>query len=204
MSQSKEKILGIIHYLASQISLGWNHLFVAKFIGEAYRDNKIMGGDTILKNAQLACEESSVLALGKVVDKHESSQSIYYLLNCLEEDPSSYPYVNKSELLEQIKSHRKKLRKIDAILPNLKEKRDKVIAHLDKKLVNQPETVFSYPPLDTESLIPAFQMIRGILEVYDKQTESFSFWIDEGQDIKRDLDYLIALIDKDKAINSTQ
>lgn len=204
MSQSIEKNLDIIHYLASQISLGWIHLYIAKFIGEAYRENRIMGAHTILKNAQLACEESSVLALGKVVVKHESSQSIYYLLNCLEEDPSSYPYVNESELLEQISNHRDELSKIDEILPSLKEKRNKVIAHLDKKLVNQPETVFSYPPLDVESLVPAFQIIRGILEVYDKQTESFSFWIDEGKDIKSDLDYLIALIDKDRAINSTQ
>jgi hypothetical protein len=204
MSQSIEKNLGIIHYLASQISLGWNHLLVAKYIGEAYRENKIIGAHTILKNAQLACWDSSVLALVKVVDKHKSSQNIYYLLNCLEADPSSYPYVNKSELLVQITNHRDELRKIDAILPSLKEKRDKVIAHLDKKLVNQPETVFSYPPLETESLISAFQVLRGILETYDKQTLSFSLWIGEGQYIRNDLDYLIALIDKDKAINSTQ
>ena len=202
MSQSIEKNLGIIHYLASQISLGWNHLFVAKFIGEAYRDNRIMGAHTILKNAQLACWDSSVLALVKVIDKHKSSQNIFYLLNCLESDPSSYPYVNESELLEQISNHRDELSKIDEILPSLKEKRNKVIAHLDKKLVNQPETVFSYPPLDTESLYPAFQVLRGILKVYDKQTESFSLWISEGQYIKNDLDYLIALIDKDKETNS--
>lgn len=204
MGDSIDKNLKRIHYLASQISQGWHYLHVAKYLKDAYRDNKIKGAHTLLTNAQSACWDSSVLALANVVVDNDDSLNINYLFNCLERDPSSYPYICKCKLRKQIKKHRDQLKQVDAILPRLKERRSKIIAHLDRKLVNQPETVFSYPQLDMESLIQAFLVLREILGVYDKQTESSSLWLDDSGEIYRDIHYLIALIDKDRAVNSTQ
>ena len=100
----------------------------------------------------------------------------------------------------QIERHRKDLKEISASLPltRLIEERDRVVAHLDRKLVNNPDGMFSSPPLDADKLRIAFLRLREILGIYDKQTSSLSLWIDESEDVIRELDYLIRLIDHDK------
>ena len=204
MGKSKDEILDIFDILASQISLGWHQLHVAIYLDKAFLDNKIKGATFLLKNAQFACLNSSVLALLNVVVEHRQSISIYYLFKCLEGSPSSYPYISKKELLDQIDNHRDELMQVEAILPRLRKRRDKLISHLDKKLATQPETVFLNSELDIESLIEPYLLLRGILGVYDKQTESYSLWLDESGDIYKEIDYLIMLIDKDRAVNSNR
>ena len=201
MDQLKERNLRIIRNLASQISLGWHQLHVAIYLDDAFRDNKIKGATILLNNARIACLNSSVLGLLNVVVEHEQSLSIIYLFNCLKANPSSYPYISKKELLDQIKKHRKNLMQVEAILPRLRTRRDKLISHLDKKLVTQPETVFLNSELDMESLIEAYRVLRKILDVYDKQTGSFCLWLDEKRDIYKEVDCLIMLIDKHSAEN---
>lgn len=52
--------------------------------------------------------------------------------------------------------------------------------------------------MDADKLRIAFLRLREILGIYDKQTSSLSLWIDESEDVIRELDYLIRLIDHDK------
>jgi len=201
----QEQVLQVIHYLASQISLGWNYFIVFNYINQAYKQNRIKGAHTILKNAQLACWDCALLAVTKVVKPHDDSLSIYYLLNCIESNPGVYSSIivaelRGTELKKQIERHRKDLKEISASLPltRLIEERDRVVAHLDRKLVNNPDGMFSSPPLDADKLRIAFLRLREILGIYDKQTSSLSLWIDESEDVIRELDYLIRLIDHDK------
>jgi len=198
MGQATQRIRDTIHYLASQISLGWNCFLVSKFIREAYERDKIKGVHTILKNAQLACWDSAILAVAKVLDKHEGSISLNYLFNCIQAEPDSYPVADKTELSKQITDHRKELDNLHAILPSLWEQRDRVVAHLDKRLVNKPENTFSQPAINMDQLHSVFGTLQRILEVYDKQAQTMSLWIDESQPIWDDLEYLIGLINADK------
>ena len=132
----------------------------------------------------------------KIIEKNLDSLNINYLLNCIENSPDNYPFVKKKDLLEQITQHRKELNQVDTLLPGLDQERNRVIAHLDKKLVNNPEIVFPHPRLEMDNLYKAFQILRGILDLYNKQTESLSLWADESNTIRDELENIISLINK--------
>lgn len=197
MTENNEKIQEIVRILTSQISIGWHRFVTAKFIREAYEKGRVRGAHTIFTNSYSACWDAAILAVAKVIDKHKDAISLTYMLNCIETNSKNYPALTEKEILEQINKHRKELQEITDKIPGIWDERDRIIAHLDRKHVNAPTTVYSKPPIELDDLHSAIRTLRQILLVYNTQLDAMGISIDESEYIWNDLEKLISLLDED-------
>jgi hypothetical protein len=192
-----EKIQEIVKILTSQISIGWHHFVIAKFIREAYEKDRIKGAHTIFTNSYSACWDAAILAVAKVIDKHGDSLSLTYMFNSIEGIAKSYPTLTELEIRKQIEKHREELKDIVSRIPGIWNERDRIIAHLDRKHVNSPTSVYSNPPIKLDDLHSAIRELRNILLIYNTQLEAGGITIDENQYIWNDLEKLIHLLESE-------
>lgn len=194
MAEQNANIPEIVRILASQISVGWHYFVIAKFIREAYKKDRIQGAHTIFANSYSACWDAAILSVTKVMDKQKDSLSLTYMLNCIEADANNYPLLTEDELRKQISEHRQELHGLESKIPGIWEERDRIVAHLDRKHVNNPASVYSNPPIELDELHSAIRTLRRILLIYNTQLEAGGISIDESKYIWDDLESLIRLI----------
>lgn len=197
MTEPWSNIREIVKILTSQISIGWHYFVIAKFIREAYEKDRIKGAHTIFTNSYSACWDAAILSVTKVIDKQKGSLSLRYMLNCIEAVPSDYPGLGKTELSRQIDDHRQELQALEEKIAGIWDERDRIVAHLDRKQVNDPASVFSNPRLKLDDLHSAIRTLRRILLIYNTQLEAEGISIDENQYIWNDLERLIRLLEED-------
>ena len=63
MAESNANIRAMVGILASQISVGWYYFVIAKFIREAYRNDRIQRAHTIFTYSYLVCWDAAILAV---------------------------------------------------------------------------------------------------------------------------------------------
>lgn len=197
MTQSIEKIREIAKILTSQISIGWDYFVLAKFIREAYANGRIKGAHEVLTQSYAACWDAAILSVTKVMDKQPGSLSISYLLNCVEASSRDYPSLKTDELKKQIAEHKHELESIEERIPGIWDERDRIIAHLDRKHVNAPASVYTNPPIELDDLHGAIGSLRGMLLVYNSQLQAGGISIDQSQMIWDDLEKLTRLLEAD-------
>ena len=199
MAVQNINIKEITRLLTSQISVGWNYFVIAKFIREAYEEDRIKGSHTIFTNSYSACWDAAILSVTKVLDKQNDSINIKYLLNCIEGSSINYPSLTKDEIKQQIINHRVEINSIEESIPGIWDERDRIVTHLDRKHVNDPANVFSNPRIELDDLHSSIRALRRILLTYNTQLKAEGISIDENQYIWDDLERLIRLIDDENA-----
>lgn len=199
--QPKEKANALIGHITYQLETAWGRFLVAKYIYKLRSSKAINSLHWFLGITEDASMEASILALSRIVVPHRSSISIQYLLDYLEQNPLAFPHISSNTLREQVATDRKSLEAISAIINNIKDQRDTTVAHLDKRHVNNPAAVYSYPPLNYQEVEDVFSRLLNIINNYNELTkpsrEIFLHPIDIG--VSEDMDYLARLIKEDNA-----
>jgi len=180
MIEAIEKIRETAKILTSQISIGWDYFVLAKFIREAYANGRIKGAHEVLTQSYAACWDTAILAVTKVIDKQPDSLNLSYLLNCVETSSKDYPSLTTDELKKQVADHRHELESIEARIPGIWDERDRIVAHLDRKHVNAPTSVYTNPPIELDDLHGAIRALRRILLIYNAQLQAGGISIDQS------------------------
>jgi len=204
MIKAIEKIRETAKILTSQISIGWDYFVLAKFIREAYAKGRIKGAHEVLTQSYAACWDAAILSVTKVMDKQSGSLSLSYLLNCVEASSKDYPSLTTDELKKQIADHRQELESIEARIPGIWDERDRIVAHLDRRHVNAPASVYTNPPIELNDLHGAIRALRRILLIYNAQLQAGGISIDQSQMIWDDLEKLIRLLETDSKSGLTK
>jgi hypothetical protein len=166
MSTSRHKLSEIVTYLSSQLTHGWSALWVAEQIARADRASELLSAQSLFSAAYEACVESAILALARLAIAHRSSMSVDYLLNCIYHSPSAYPVPKRAAVAEAVAQHRALLEDLRPLVDRVKDYRDRAIAHLDKRHVNQRDEVHAHPPVELWEIDRAFELMRVILKAH--------------------------------------
>ncbi len=199
--ESFSKLEAILDYLFDQIDRGWLALTVNKHLSRAYDARRITIARYFFASAFWSSAEAAILALSRLVVKHKRNDSlnVHYLLNYAETFAEAFPHAKKTTVLAAIATHRQELDKINSLVNNLKGQRDQTIAHLDKAYVNDPDSIFSRPPISMDEVEKAYLLVLGIINTYSSFLNSSEHGMSHfDQEVQEDLEYLLNLAERDQ------
>lgn len=199
MISSDQKARDIIGHLAHQLMKGWGAFFVAKHVHEARASRRINCAHYFFGIAEESCIESAFLALSRIIVPHDDSISIQYLLNYAEQNHQVFSRADRQLIMNYVGQHRQQLDSVSSLIANIKEQRDRTVAHLDRKHVTNPSAVYSHPPLDYTEFENIFRLLLRILNTYlGHLRPSEEIYLDDlDPSITEDLSYLVGLIEQD-------
>jgi hypothetical protein len=200
-NSSSPKGREVLRLLFSQLSGGWAAFTLAKYVYEQWASGRIKSAPWFFTIVREESVEITVLAMSRLLLGHTSSISITYLLNYAEKNPGDFPGSRGNAISESVAQHRTILETISPIINNIKNQRDKTIAHLDRLHINNPAALYAYPPLDQKEVEDVFRQLLKILNVYagylspseELKLDSINLGLGE------DLEYLRQLIEQDNA-----
>lgn len=202
MSNLEQQIRDIIGHIAYQIARGWQAFHIAKYVHERRINKRINCAYYFFNGVEDSSIETAVLTLARLTIPHrDESITISYLLNYAEQNREAFPQIQESTVLATIASHRRQLESLNSLVANIKEQRDKTIAHLDKLHVTNPSAVYTHPPIDYQEVERAFRLLLRIVNVYAgylRPPEEIRL-DDIVPNITDDIEYLTKLIEQDNA-----
>ena len=197
MATNNSQIKTIIDLLCSQLSEGWLYYFCAKSLNEAYQKHRITSARFFFMGTFYASLNDAILTLSKLLIDHPDSISIYYLLNYAQNNSSEFRFTTPDKIKQAIESHKQKLGMYNSLLVNVKFQRDRVLAHFDRKHVNDPASILSNPPLDMDEVETCYKELHHILNDYNLYYDKSEFYLKNiEEEVKEDLEYLLSQIGK--------
>ena len=166
MSKSPRKLREIVEYLSDQLTRGWAALWVAQQIDRARREGELGRAQAFFVTTYDACVESAILALARLTVTHKDSISVSYLLNCAQQSPSAFPVPERESVARAVEQHRATLNGMQPLVDQVKDYRDRAIAHLDKKVVNHRRAVHAHPPIELGEVERAYALLLDLLNTY--------------------------------------
>jgi len=194
MSTSETKIGDILGYLSNQLQQAWIMTMVAKHLDRAWRQGKITRSCWFFQAARIACTESAILTFSRLTIDHRDSIHIGYLLNCCRQNPGVFRHANPTLVSEALEKHKRQLEDMEPLVEAVKTPRDQSIAHLDRRYVNNPDAVFSAPPIDMRKLEQALTVLLSIVNTYKGFLDSSELRLESLEArVAEDLAHLLAL-----------
>lgn len=135
--------------------------------------------------------------MAKLLVPDEDSINIYYLLNIATQNPEVFPFVESNKVKETVTKHQRLIEDLQPFIKELRGQRDQVIAHLDRKHINNPTKMLSNQINLTEaekSFDVLLQLINTYMGYYDGK--SFSFGVVESN-VRQEIEYILSLMEKE-------
>jgi len=166
VSKSRGALRAIVGSLSDQLARGWASLAAARQIAGSRQGWEPCRERAFLDTTYDACVESAVLALARLVVSHKDSISVTYLLNCVQQSPSAFPVPERDAVARTVEQHRALLNEMQPLVDQVKDYRDRTIAHLDKKVVNHRQAVHAHLPVELDDVERAFALLLDVLGFY--------------------------------------
>jgi len=197
MTTNNSQIKTILDLLCNQLSEGWLYYFCAKSLNEAYEKHRITSARFFFMGTFYASLNEAILTLSKLIINHPDSISIYYLLNYAQNNPSEFQFAAPDKIKQIAEEHKLKLDSFNSLLSNIKFQRDRVLAHLDRKHVNDPDFILTNPPLDMNEVETCYKELHHILNDYNLYYNKSEFYLKNiEEEVKEDIEFLLSLIEK--------
>ena len=74
--------------------------------------------------------------------------SVSYLLDMCNQEPSAFTRINQAKVSSVVQEHQQQLAKLEPVVQQVKMWRDRAIAHLDRKHINNPAAIANMQPID--------------------------------------------------------
>ncbi len=162
----RDKIKLLLDTLSLELQRGVRCLEIVKAVNQLYKDGQLKREVAFFEIVYDACRREALLSLAKLVIAEKESLSVEYLLNCALEVPSKgFAHASREELKAAVSEHRHRLAELAPLVEDLKARRDRSLAHLDRKHVNEPQ-ILANAAIDLEKVDQAFEMSREIINVY--------------------------------------
>lgn len=167
MKDSREKVEMILDFLFGQLLQGLLYFQCSKSLHNAFQGSDLVKLSYFFAAVYRASLREAVLALARLVIDHRDSITIHYLLNYAENNSSLFSSVNPEEVRNAVKSHKVQLKKYEPLIESVREQRDRVLAHLDRKHINNPADLFLHPQgVNLTEVEECFQKVLEILNFY--------------------------------------
>lgn len=158
----------LLEHLTDLLFRTWSAFLVAKHIDSVIDSETPIQNHYFFVSVQASCVETSLLGFSKLMSRGKSETSVTYLLKLCEQSPSAFPTLSQANGFQVIQGHRQQLANFQLLIGHVKLWRDRAIAHLDKKLVNNPSAVVQMQPVDMDALGEGFILLGDIINTYRK------------------------------------
>lgn len=194
MSTAQDRIEAILGYLSNELLRGILFFNIVKALRNAYSKQQLTSARYFFAGAYEACLRESVISFSKIVTPDQDSITIEYLLNCALQAPRAFPWTTKADLQKLVARHREQLVTFQPLLENVKVQRDRILAHLDRKHINDPAAVFA-EPTDMAEVERCFGVLLGIVNDYKGVFDNSELHLESiGAFIQEDIPYLVQLM----------
>jgi len=216
-----EKIQELTGLLTAELVQGWRCYHIANSIRQAYADKRVNSMYYFLVTVRVSCENSVILTLTNLISeqKRHKTANISYLLREFETwanktkkflnftgrerlDNISRTATLTLRILDKgvprhIAQDREYLETIRPTVEKLESYRNTIVAHIDRKLVNDPAPLLTEPLLYQGEIESAFDMLFGIIKRYSWYLGYEVRFEEHGRRVLEDFEYLIETIEKD-------
>lgn len=191
------KLQSILDSLTDLLFRTWLAFLVAKKLDPFIDNNDLPRVHYFFVSVWVSCIETTLLGFSKLMAIKKKEVSIDYLLNMCVAKPREFTSVSQTDMLQTTKRHREQIEELNLLIQQVKMWRDKAIAHLDRKYINDPSTFAEMQPVDMEEIGKSFLLMQEIINVYRE-------WLKMGQlrlqdyelEMTDEWDYLVGLIQR--------
>lgn len=163
-----EKLKSLLDHLTDLLFRTWSAFLVAKNLDSMSNGNDFIQNRYFLISAYVSCVESALLGFSKLMLSKKDEISVGYLLDLCNKESSAFTQVNQADVSRIVQEHRQQLTKLEPLVQQVRIWRDKSIAHLDRKHINDPSFLANMQPVDMEELGEGFILLQDIINVYRK------------------------------------
>jgi len=169
MITPEQSIERTVQALCSELHWGLRFFFAAKSLNQS----ELKLTPTLFETFTFSCLDDASLILSRMVIakdiiKNDDSVNVQYLFRQAGNNPSLFRFANPGEIESMIPKHLALLDSHKGIIDILKNQRDKNLAHLDRKHVNQPGWHESQPELNWSEVESLYQDLVSIMNSYFK------------------------------------
>jgi hypothetical protein len=161
-----EKLQNLLDHLTDLLFRTWSAFLVAKNLDPIIDSNDLIQERYFLVSAYVSCVESALLGFSKLTSSKKDEVSVGYLLDMCDKEASAFTRVNQANVLSVVQEHQQRLVKLEPLVQQVKMWRDKAIAHLDRKHINDPSAIAKMQPVDMEEVGEGFILLQDIINVY--------------------------------------
>ena len=163
-----DKLQHLLDHLADLLLRTWSSFLVAKNLDPIIESKDFVKSRYFLVSVHISCVESSLLGFSKLLSDKKNEISVGYLFNMCNEKSLVLTGVSKDKLSYTVRTHQKQLAELKPLIQQVKMWRDRSIAHLDRKYVNDPSTIAKMQPVDMEYVGEGFILLQDLINVYRK------------------------------------
>lgn len=166
MATLTDKIKFLLETLSLELEQGVGFLQVAKHIKQSQSEGRLKRNTKFFELVSEACMREALLSLAKLAISGKESVTVNYLLNCAREVPSKlFPGATRREIERSVAEHKRRLEDLAPLIDALRTRRDRVLAHLDRKHVNEPEALTA-SKIDLGEVEEAFGILAEMINTY--------------------------------------
>lgn len=203
MSVTGERMRRILEAVAYTAVQGKIAASVARGLREAYENDRITCSRWFFAAACAATEDRMLLYCYRLhvsSGAQRDSVTVDCLPNCAQSNPGVFGFTNPGDIQKSVDAHRKALEKMSPLIDKVTRERNRSIAHMDRKWINNPEAMLSTEPVIMGEVERSFGLVLDLINVYKGYFEnSEAHWQDLDGTVHADLDYLWSIIRRSNA-----
>jgi len=160
------KLQNLLDKLNDLLFRTWSAFLVAKNFDPIIDSNNLVQGRYFCVTVYVSCVEYTILGFSKLMSEKKDEISVRYLLNICNEKPVAFANVDQGEVSNMVQRHQKQLTELKTLVRQVELWRDRAIAHLDRKYINDPAIIANIQPVDMEYIGESFILLQDIINVY--------------------------------------
>jgi hypothetical protein len=221
IEKEAQRVHDTLDLLTVELSKAWGCYHIVNEIQQAYADKRINCLYYFLATTRASCENSVILILTNLLsqNKRNKTANVVYLLRVFESlacraikftgitDPEDMVGISRTSaltgrmldqnLLQKISQDKAQVEALEPVTEKLRSYRNTVVAHLDRKLVNDPVSLLSASPLHQDEIEAAFDFLFDLIRSYYWYLGYDFQFRDLSESLVEDFEYLVGLIEKD-------
>jgi hypothetical protein len=168
---------GIFERVRDLVLYGDAHLRIWEGLAKEISEDNFLVGNTAPTFFGLTLEahlDRALLNAAKTFDAHKDALNLRKILNCAGENKRTLSGENQKRLTEFFPKAERQLSEIASSLSAIQTRRDKIIAHLDRKAVSDPQNVIAESRITLDELKKvhdtAWKIIQEVSTIFWDQT----------------------------------
>ncbi|MBU0494645.1 MAG: DUF433 domain-containing protein [Chloroflexi bacterium] len=195
--QALVKTESILHQLSELLTSGWYSLQIMKVLEQAVKSHQITNARYFFVWTYQTSERESILTLAKLAIPDKDSITIHCLLNHALQSRRAFPFATPAEIKQAVARDKKQLEGFAPLIETIKGERDHVLAHFDRKLVNDPLKAFSHRPVDMTEVERCLQELLRIVNTYKGYCNNSELGMSVlERNLQEDIAFLIMLMQR--------
>lgn len=184
-AKNGKKIKAILELLSSELAKGRLCFQIAQCLQHKLKHSGPLISPSFLSGSYQACLDQAILSLAKLGIFERESVSVEYLLNCASQNVKAFRFASLGELEMKIEHHRHLLAEQKPFFDKVKGMRDRILAHLDRKHINEPD-VIEQVQIEFNEIDHCFTIFVEILNTYKGYYDRSQLDLSSNQQIIQD------------------